>query len=135
MSESDIPTRFAPAAKWVVAGIVLFVVVLGVSDSLRDGDYRAASIYGVLFVLAFIIAVKWDTLTKIVHKAMVAYVIIALGAVILCLGAYFLGQSNDVFPKQTESTTALVSKAHLSLMTYGDDRTPTRIGDGDNIWR
>ena len=65
MSDADIPTKFMPAAKWVVAGIILFVLVLGISDSLRDGKPGIAAIYAGLFVLAFAAAVKWDALAPL----------------------------------------------------------------------
>jgi hypothetical protein len=62
MSDADIPSRFAPAFKWVCASIFLAVFALGASDTLRARDDTVATIYAALFVATFIVAVKWTTI-------------------------------------------------------------------------
>jgi hypothetical protein len=63
MSGADIPSRFAPALKWVCATVFLAVFALGASDSLRAREYSIAAIYVALFITTFIIAVKWTAIT------------------------------------------------------------------------
>jgi hypothetical protein len=81
MSEADIPSRFGPAVRWVTAGIFLFVFALGISDSAYARNGIAAAVYAALFIVTFVIAVKWvqiaDALTRWRQK--VAWILIALG--------------------------------------------------------
>jgi hypothetical protein len=81
MSEADIPSRFGPASRWVIAGIFLFVFVLGISDSAHAKDWTATGMYSVLFIITFVLAVKWkqiaDALTHWRQK--VAWILVALG--------------------------------------------------------
>ena len=60
MSDAEIPDRIGPAARWAIAGIFLFVFVLGASDSFREGKPVVGSVYAVLFIVTFLIAVKWN---------------------------------------------------------------------------
>jgi hypothetical protein len=59
MSDPDIPDKIVPAIRWAIVVIVLFVLALGISDTLREGKYTGAGIYSVLFLLTFVVAVKW----------------------------------------------------------------------------
>jgi len=81
MSDADIPNRFGPAIRWVVAGIFLFVEVLGISDSAHVHDWTWVAIYSVLFIGTFIIAVKWvqiaDALSQ--WRQAVPWVLVILG--------------------------------------------------------
>lgn len=88
MSEADIPNRILPALRWVIAGIVLFVLILGISDSLRERDYYVAAIYGALFIVTFVIAVKWHQIIDFVGRARVAVVYIGI-AIVCALGLGF----------------------------------------------
>jgi hypothetical protein len=60
MSDAEIPDKIGPAARWAIAGIFLFVFVLGASDSFREGKPTVAWVYVVFFVITFLIAVKWN---------------------------------------------------------------------------
>jgi len=81
MSEGDIPSRFGPAAKWVITGIILFILGLGVSDSFREGDRETGIIYALLFVAAFVIAVKWNEIAAVLARwrQKVAWSLVVLG--------------------------------------------------------
>jgi hypothetical protein len=68
MSDAEIPDRIGPAARWAIAGIFLFVFVLGASDSFREGKLPAAWIYVALFVVTFLIAVKWNHIASFAKK-------------------------------------------------------------------
>jgi hypothetical protein len=89
MSEGDIPSRFGPATKWVLTGIILFILGLGVSDSLHEGDWSAAAIYAALFVAVFVVAVKWDKIAAFLARwrQKVAWTLVLMGFV----GALALG--------------------------------------------
>jgi hypothetical protein len=64
MSETDIPSRFGPAVKWALTVIVLVVLGLGISDSLREGQYGVGAIYAALFFVTFTVAVKWNAIAS-----------------------------------------------------------------------
>lgn len=68
MSDPDIPDRIFPAIRWAIVVIVLFVLALGISDTMRDGKYDQASYYSALFVVTFLIAVKWKWLADKCHQ-------------------------------------------------------------------
>jgi hypothetical protein len=89
MSETDIPNRFGPATKWVTAGIFLFVEVLGISDSAHAKDWVWTAIYSALFVVTFVIAVKWTQISEALTRwrQKVAWTLVALGF----MGALALG--------------------------------------------
>jgi hypothetical protein len=64
MSDADIPNRFGPAMRWVIAGIALFVFFLIAAEKFNEGQYTAGTINAILFVVTFIIAVKWTAMAN-----------------------------------------------------------------------
>jgi hypothetical protein len=131
MSEADIPDRFGPAARWTIASIVLFVLILGISDSFREAKLVAAGVYTALFIITFIIAVKWKAFLE--RRRLMAFIFIAVGAACLAIGIGLLAYpSLKEAPESVEAQTAATATL-LRLQFYGDARVPAEVGDKANI--
>jgi hypothetical protein len=86
MSDADIPDKIGPAARWVVAGIALFVFFLVAVEKFNEGQYQPGFINAGLFCVTFIIAVKWNAIAAFVGAA-ATYLFLALtGLGILAAG-------------------------------------------------
>ena len=85
MADSDIPNRFGPAARWVVAGIALFVFFLLGAESFRDGHPFSGSVFSGLFVLTFVTAVKWEQIAGYLGRDKVTTVLLVV-ALALAVG-------------------------------------------------
>jgi hypothetical protein len=85
MSDAEIPDRFVPAIRWVIAGIALFVFFLIAIEKLNEGHLSAGFVNLALFGVTFVIAVKWAALVRLVGAA-ATYLFFAL-----TLGGIFAG--------------------------------------------
>jgi hypothetical protein len=91
MSDAEIPDQMGPATRWVIAGVFIFVFVLGASDSFREGNVQVGSIYTALFVASFLIAVFWKRIAAIAKdNARLAFSI--LGAVAVFAAGITIGR-------------------------------------------
>lgn len=102
MSDPDIPNKIGPAVKWTIATIALFVFFLIAVEKFNDGQIRAGVINASLFLVTFLIAVKWDWLASLVGRGAVylAYLLVAsvlLGAGVF-VGTFFAKQSGSSEP-------------------------------------
>lgn len=85
MADSDIPDRFGPAVRWVLAGIALFVFFLLGSEALENGHYRTGTVFFILFALTLAVTVKWDQIVRYLGRDKVTPILIVI-AVALALG-------------------------------------------------
>jgi hypothetical protein len=92
MSDAEIPDRIGPAARWVIAGVFIFVFVLGASDSFREGKPEAGWIYTALFVISFVIAVFWNRIASFA-KGKAKAMLYALGVIALLAAGVAIGMS------------------------------------------
>ena len=116
MADGDVPDRFVPAIRWVISGIVLFVFFLVAVEKANEGHYWHASINGTLFVVALLIAVKWQRLVDALppRRRQVALTLIALGAALLALGIALLAYQTETvasLPATPRNSTQSSTKA------------------------
>jgi hypothetical protein len=62
MSDPVIPDKLIAAGRWALAGIVLFVFFLLAAEKLADQQYVSGTVFSILFLSTFALAVKWNTL-------------------------------------------------------------------------
>lgn len=108
MSDATIPDKLGPAARWAVAGIALFVFFLIAAEKFNEGAYGPGTANAILFVVTFVVAVKWDQISKAAlrWRKQVAFTLIALGAIILAVGAYLLAPTVASKPAAPEVAQA-----------------------------
>jgi hypothetical protein len=82
MADSDIPNKFGLATRWVLVVIALFVFFLEAADAFRAGDPLGGAIFSGLFVVTFLIAVKWDWLAHRIGERKVT--MFYLGLALVC---------------------------------------------------
>ena len=111
MPDSEIPDRFGPAIKWAVAVIFLGGFFLLAGESFKDGHWGIGFIYSALFVLSFMIAVKWEQITAYLQRDKVATVLIIIGLICavglgLVIGALI---SRGVSPPEQAQSTGRIA--------------------------
>jgi hypothetical protein len=135
MSDPDIPDKIVPAIRWAIVVIVLFVLALGISDTLREGKYSGAGIYSVLFLLTFLIAVKWHWMAGKWHqmarffgsrRATMFYIVLA---VVCALG---LGIAvGKLMGRTSDAATTLVTSTALDTGRIAWKFRSNRQGTGE----
>jgi hypothetical protein len=97
MADADIPDKFPPAIRWVISGIVLFVFFLVAVEKANEGHYGLAAINAVIFAIALIVAVKWNSLIAMWpgRRRQLALTLIVLGAALLALGIALLAYQTE----------------------------------------
>jgi hypothetical protein len=126
-NQQRFPDKILPAVRWVIIGIVPLVLALGISDTLREGKRDIAGIYSALFVVTFLIAVKWhwiaDRCRRLAHfieSRRVTMFYIGL-AVICALGlgiavGKLMGRTSDA--ASTNVTSTAVRKVKITRVRF-----------------
>jgi hypothetical protein len=106
MSDSDIPNRFGPAIRWVLIVIALFVFFLLGAEEFKEGKYVSGGVFAALFVLTFVVAVKWEQIAALLGRDKVTLALIGVG--LLCalglgvvIGALLMRGGSPEAPRST----------------------------------
>jgi hypothetical protein len=83
----EIPDRFAPAVRWVLAFVLVGVFALGASDSFRDKTFIAAGIYVVATLITFVAAVKWRQIGRFASEK--GSLVLTIGVILGSIAAIF----------------------------------------------
>jgi len=87
MSDAAIPSHFGQAIRWAVASVVIFVTFMVGWEKLNDGIFLSATCNFVFCLVAFVIAVKWDSIRR---GRELAFIFIFVGVVCLTIGITLL---------------------------------------------
>ncbi|GKQ52023.1 hypothetical protein [Bradyrhizobium sp. Ce-3] len=120
MSDSEIPDKIGPALRWAIAGIALFVFFLIAAEKFTEGQFRAGAVNATLFVATFLVAVKWNSLAKLVGKAII-YVAYALAASVFLGTGIFIGTF-------FASPSRLSEPAAVGNIVWNFDQTANGLG-------
>jgi hypothetical protein len=106
MSDAAIPDRYGPAIRWAIAGIALFVFFLLGAEEFKDGKYVSGGIFAALFIVTFVIAVKWEQIAAFLGRDKVTLTLIGVGMLCalglgLVIGALITRGSPTDAPKST----------------------------------
>jgi hypothetical protein len=64
----EIPDRFEPAIRWLLAFVLLTVFALGASDSFRANNIFSGCVYCAASLVTFVIAVKWRQIGRFARE-------------------------------------------------------------------
>jgi hypothetical protein len=95
MSDADIPDRLGPAVRWVIASIALFVFFLIAAENFNERKILAGAINAGLFIVTFIVAVKWYKIA-VYFKERAKVGLAIVGALALGIAVGYVGATSGL---------------------------------------